>query len=255
MLFVSTRILSPVSLAGPLAALAVLAFATPPAEAGGFLKALFSASKAAAPAARSGARAAEDAAIAARGGVRETEKSVGRAAGTAEKESGSTTGEAIKTGVEVAKKGAELANGGSGGSSPGGGHSPASGVMSVGELETCVREAKSLDDLGDSQAASKMSIETQGSEIANRAAEIDAYRQSLNRSSQEEIDSYNGSVEDHNDMIAAHKRSIAAFNASVSAYNDHVRSFNSSCNGKSYYHDDLLAVQQKTGIRLANTGD
>jgi hypothetical protein len=229
-----------IALLGCTVLMCFIAAATNPANAGrgGLFSALFSASKAAAPVVRNTGRAAEDAALTARGAAK------------AERGAGHSVGETAKTGLDIAKSAADLATGGS--SSTGGQSPSGKPVLSRAALETCVREAHSLDDLNDSHQSDKAKVENDRREIQKLNAKIDEARDDVDTSSRRSVNAFNAKLAAAKTRLADFNATIDRLNTQAAAFNTRVDSFNASCNGKAYFQDDLLAVELMIGIKLAN---
>lgn len=123
------------------------------------------------------------------------------------------------------------------------GTSHAGPVMSRDELRRCVQQESTLNVDGES-------LDRDEAELAEKQRAIDSIEQtlerrkvSLDRSSQDAIDSYNGLVARHRRLVRAYNESIAPYNKRVAAYQDAQNSFNATCAGKVYYEDDMQAVR------------
>lgn len=158
--------------------------------------------------------------------------------------------EVVKTAIDVGQHASGL-----GGSSSGGSGAQAFSTASLGpvELEACVRESRWLDDRYESLASRQRDIDIERIGIETSAIQIDADRNSVDLTDEDEVDEFN-------ERITAHGQQVDYFNsvtlesmrAEQGDFNTRVDQFNRYCDGKSYYASDLDEVERKVGFKLAN---
>jgi hypothetical protein len=162
--------------------------------------------------------------------------------------------EVAKKGLDVVKTAFEqAASSGSGSSSSSSAGAFGSSTLNVVELEACVRESRWLDDASDAYAARKARLAEESARIDRVAAEIDAARGKVNRSSQRSVDAFNARIREHGQLVRHYNDVLLPeVRREQDQFNVRVNSFNQYCNGKRYYDSDLSEVETKVGFKLGN---
>ena len=197
----------------------------------GLLGAVFSKSRAVAPAIRSAGHTAEEAARTKRV---ESRIDWSKAEG----------------GIEFAKAAIEVAveSAGTGSSPPPvfSGH-----ALSRFELEACVREANTLDRYQDRYATRETQVQSLVSSIKALELRIRIARVTVDRSSQQSVDEFNAWIAHYNDQVSSlNEIMLPDIERQRITFNRRVHSFNNYCNGKRYYSDDLEAIEAKLGVKM-----
>lgn len=129
----------------------------------------------------------------------------------------------------------------SGGLSNGARHSGP--TLSRNELRDCVKREDDINQLGLMIDSDQQVNEKRHMEIKRLGSGLEMRRASLDRTSQDEIDSYNAMVGRHRKLVQTYNDSLPESNAKVERHAAQVASFNSSCAGKAFYETDMNAVR------------
>ncbi|MGK0393800.1 MAG: molecular chaperone GrpE (heat shock protein) [Alcanivorax borkumensis] len=120
--------------------------------------------------------------------------------------------------------------------------------MTRAELERCVIQQESLDqlesDLLSSQAEiSRLEAEVKASErrIETAAARVDNY-------SQASVDAFNSLLPPHDQLVKRYNSSLPRHNQLVAQQSSIVQAFNKECTAHPYYVDDMIYVLKKLGL-------
>jgi chromosome segregation ATPase len=121
-------------------------------------------------------------------------------------------------------------------------------TMTRAELEHCVIQQETIDqlesDLSSSQAEiSRLEAEVKASErrIETAAARVDNY-------SQASVDAFNSLLPQHDQLIKRYNSSLPRYNQLVSQQHSTVEAFNKACTAHPYYLDDMIYVLKKLGL-------
>jgi len=114
--------------------------------------------------------------------------------------------------------------------------------MTRAQLSQCVQQQRAIDD--DSTEIEVLQADLRRSEAELNAVESQIRRQelTLDRYSQESVDSYNRLVARHRRMVQAHNAKLPQVNGKIEQSNQAVERFNAQCAEKSYYESDMQAV-------------
>ena len=131
-----------------------------------------------------------------------------------------------------------------------------SNTLTVEQLKACLLLEQKVDSSEKNLNTKKKIIGNQEKKIKQLEHEVSSLKSylGLNKNSnfytQEQVDSFNRKVERYNQMISQHnnefktyKKIEAGYNSTIARHNPIVSSFQSSCAGKRYYEDDLIAAK------------
>ena len=129
-------------------------------------------------------------------------------------------------------------------------------TLTVEQLRACLLLEQEVDASARQLNTEQNPIEKQENKIKQLEHEVSSLKSylELNKNSsfytQEQVDIFNWKVERYNQLISqynkelkAYKKMEAGYNSIVASHNSIVSSFQSSCAGKRYYEDDLVAAK------------
>lgn len=131
-----------------------------------------------------------------------------------------------------------------------------SNTLTVEQLRACLLLEQKVDASEKQLNTEQNPIEKQERKIKQLEYEVSSLKSylELNKNSsfyaQEQVDSFNQKVERYNQLISqynkefeTYKKMEAGYNSIVASHNSIISSFQSSCAGKRYYEDDLIAAK------------
>lgn len=121
-------------------------------------------------------------------------------------------------------------------------------TLSREQLERCLVDGQSLDDAEAAIAKQEASIVALNDELEDLNARLQRDGITLDRYSKVAVDTYNDGVAAYETKRLAFNRQVDIFNAEIDQFNDVAGRYNMSCNGKTYYEDDMEAARLAVGI-------
>lgn len=133
-------------------------------------------------------------------------------------------------------------------------------TLTVGQLRQCVLMEKNIyasEDILQNRKPDIVAAQKKLDGMSADMAQLQQYlksRQQTPAASEKEVQEFNEKVDKHNALVSRYNKTLDGYrrlekqyDSDINTYNALVKRFNSGCEGKNYYKDDLLAVQQKTG--------
>jgi hypothetical protein len=112
-------------------------------------------------------------------------------------------------------------------------------VLTVDQLIACIDLRNTLKQRSRDIDSLKLQAESAESRYQSQGRLIDALRSSLDRSDQDEIDSFNAKVEEHGALIDAYNDRVDLLNQAIDEQDGMADRFNAECTKSAYYASDL----------------
>jgi hypothetical protein len=124
-------------------------------------------------------------------------------------------------------------------------------VLTVDELIACIDLQNTFKQRNRDIDSLELQAELAESRYQSQGHLIDALRSSLDRSDQDEIDSFNAKVEEHGALIVAYNDRVDLLNQAIAEHDGMVDRFNAECTKSTYRASDLTKAYSIRERRLA----
>jgi DNA repair ATPase RecN len=123
-------------------------------------------------------------------------------------------------------------------------------VLTVAQIETCLRRAMDLDKSAGSLDDLADKVKANSSDIERVQADLQAQRQQVDTRSEASVNAYNGRLAALRARIDRHNANVEQIRSREATHNSLVALYNADC-AKTYYRDDMEAVRVRLGIGSA----
>ncbi len=121
-------------------------------------------------------------------------------------------------------------------------------VLTVTQIEACVKRASELDRSVGILEARTQQIEAESTAIDRTQAELQRAKLSVDTYSAASVNAYNAKLNQLRTRINVHNSNIPQAKFEQAAHNSAVASYNTDC-AKKYYQDDMDSVKLKLGLK------
>jgi hypothetical protein len=118
-------------------------------------------------------------------------------------------------------------------------------LLTPAQLRDCLNQKERLHAQTDDALKDKASIETDKAEIAHTATSLGDELATLDKSSAEAVDAYNGKVEQRDKLIEGYQAKVTAYNLKAETVKATKEGYERSCELRRYDERDMTDVKRK----------